>query len=746
MIQRILTCVVAVALAVPVGAEAAPGESCFAAVAATHGFKLGLPQQATVTPDGRTVLYVRSGGRDTRLRLFAFDVASGKERALAAPPAGAEVLSVEEKARRERARMTLSGITDFSLSRDGRVVLVSEAGRLASVDVASGRERGVAGDDWIAPELSPDGNFVAAVRGNDLHVVALGSGRDRQVTTGGSETLTHGLPEFVASEELDREDGSWWSPDGRTLLFEESDTSGVEPHWIADPGHPERAPVEFRYPAAGTANARVRLGLIGRDGGGAVRWVDWDSGAFPYLVRVVWPQGRGKLTLVVMNRAQTEQRLLTVDPATGHATLLLAETDAAWINTSPGLDWKTQALPRWLADGSGFFWASDKGGDWRLGLYRADGTLENWVTPAGMNFLSLDDVDAGGGTVSVLAAADADPIDAGVYRVGLHGGAVRAVAVEPGQHEARFGAGEHGVFVDRYDGADGRVVSRVRDAGGRVLGTLPSEAEMPPAVHVTFETVGETAGETVAETAGKTAGGRFDAAVLRPSGFVAGTRYPVVLSVYAGPEVKVVLRTPSRFAEDQCLADRGFVVVSLDGRGTPLHGHDWERAIKNDLIDAPLDDQVAGLRALGVRHPEMDMSRVGVTGWSFGGFFTAMATIRRPDVFAVGVAGAPPTEWANYDTAYTERYLGTPAADPGGYETSNVTTYAGALARPLLIIHGLTDDNVYFVNSFELTEALLKAGKPYDLLLLPGTHLLPDPLLRARVDEARAGFLGRYLH
>jgi dipeptidyl-peptidase-4 len=244
---------------------------------------------------------------------------------------------------------------------------------------------------------------------------------------------------------------------------------------------------------------------------------------------------------------------------------------------------------------------------------------------------------------------------------------------------------------------------------------------------------------------GETAGGRFNAAVLRPSGFVAGTRYPVVLSVYAGPEVKVVLRTPSRFAEDQCLADRGFVVVSLDGRGTPLHGHDWERAIKNDLIDAPLDDQVAGLRALGVRHPEMDMSRVGVTGWSFGGFFTAMATIRRPDVFAVGVAGAPPTEWANYDTAYTERYLGTPAADPGGYKTSNVTTYAGALARPLLIIHGLTDDNVYFVNSFELTEALLKAGKPYDLLLLPGTHLLPDPLLRARVDEARAGFLGRYL-
>ena len=727
MIDRFLPCLAAF-LVLPFGAGAAPAGSCFAASAATHGFKLGLPQQAVMTPDGRTVLYVRSGARDTALGLFAFDVASGRERALAAPEAAGAALSVEEKARRERARMTLSGITDFALSQDGKTILVSEAGRLGTVPLAGGAEKRLAGDGWIAPELSPDGRFVAAVRGNDLHVVDLASGVDRPLTSGGSETLTHGLPEFVASEELDREDGAWWSPDGRTLLYEESDTSGVEPHWIADPGHPARAPVEFRYPAAGTANARVRLGLVGR-GGGATRWVDWDGGAFPYLVRVVWPEGRGKLTLVVMNRAQTEQRLLTVDPATGRSKTLLVEKDAAWIDTSPGVEWKTQALPRWMEDGSGFFWATDAGGTWRLGLYRADGALDHWVTPASMNVLSLDDVDVRGGTATVLAAEAADATDAGVYRVGLRSGAVSAVATEPGQHEARFGRGEHGMFVDRFDAADGRAVSLVRDANGRVQGTVPSEAAVPPAVHVTFEE----------------ADGRFDAALVRPSGFVAGARYPVVLSVYAGPEVKVVLRTPRAFVEDQCLADRGFVVVSLDGRGTPLHGHDWERAIKNDLVDVPLADQVAGLEALGRAHPEMDLSRAGVTGWSFGGFMTAMATLRRPDLFKVGVAGAPPVEWEDYDTAYTERYLGTPAGNPGAYRVSEVTRYAAGLARPLLIIHGLTDDNVYFVNSFKLTEALLKAGKPYDLLLLPGTHLLSDPLLRTRVDEARAGFLARHL-
>ena len=181
--------------------------------------------------------------------------------------------------------------------------------------------------------------------------------------------------------------------------------------------------------------------------------------------------------------------------------------------------------------------------------------------------------------------------------------------------------------------------------------------------------------------------------------------------------------------------------VSLDGRGTPGRGRDWERATKNDLIDLPLQDQVDGLKALGQRFGEMDLSRVGVTGWSFGGYFTAMATIRRPDVFKAGVAGAPVVDFADYDTAYTERYLGTPQEDPDGYVKSNVLSYAASLSRPLLLMHGLTDDNVYFENTVKLTQALIAAGKPYQLLLLPGTHVLPDPLIRARVSETRAAFL-----
>ena len=314
----------------------------------------------------------------------------------------------------------------------------------------------------------------------------------------------------------------------------------------------------------------------------------------------VWPaEGHAPLTLVVMNRAETEQRLLTVDLTTGHTATLLRETDPAWINTSPGANWPSAPLPRWLPDGSGFLWASDSSGAWQLALHHADGSLDHIVTPAALPFLSLEDVDAAHRTATVLLAPD--HLDAALYRVPLAGGgAPEPIAAEPGQHAATFNELSHAAFIDHLDGADGRVLTLVRAATGRVLATVPSHAETPPPVHVQFTTAGVEA---------------FDAAVLRPSAAVAGRRYPVVLSVYAGPGVKTVLRTPRLFGEAQCLADQGFIVAALDGRGTPGRGHDWERATKGDLIDIPLADQVAGLQALATQVPQMDMRHVGVTGW-----------------------------------------------------------------------------------------------------------------------------------
>ena len=705
------------------GGRAGAAESCLATLAATRNFTLGQPRHALPTPDGRSVLFLRSGPRDTVLHLYRFDVASGAETELARPDAAPEQLSVEEKARRERARMTLTGITDFQLSRDGATVLATQADRLLRIGLADGRVTPVAGSGWIAPRLSPDGRTVAVVRDNDLHVVTLATGQDRALTQGGSDTLTRGLAEFAAAEELDRADGAWWSPDSRTILYEAADTSGVELHTIADPGHPERAPAVFRYPRAGTANARVRLGLVSA-AGGPTRWVDWDGAAFPYLARVVWPE-HGRLSLVVLNRAQTEERVLAVDPATGHASVLLSERDPAWVNVAPAAARLAPPLPRWLPDGSGFLWAAEQGDHWQLELHHADGPLDRVLTAPSLPVLAVEDVDPAAGTVTI--SADPDRLGVALYRIRLRDGAATPIAVEPGLHEASFVPGGHGVFADAFNGADGSAATLVRAADGRVLATLPSRAEQPASLpRIAFTEVGAR---------------HLDALIVRPADVVAGRRYPVLLSVYAGPGVKMVQRAPRLFLEDQCLADRGFIVASFDGRGTPGRGRDWERAIKGDLIDLPLADQVDGLQALAARVPEMDLGRVGVTGWSFGGYFTAMATIRRPDVFRAGVAGAPVVDFADYDTAYTERYLGTPQEDAEGYRRSDVLTYAAQLSRPLLVMHGLTDDNVYFENSYKLTQALLDAGKPYQLLLLPGTHQLPDPLIRTRVGEARVGFM-----
>ena len=700
-------------------------ETCFERLAATRDGMLGMPTHTEPTPDGRSVLFLRSGPRDTALRLYRYDLQAGTTTELARPDPGADHPSVEEKARRERARMTLSGITDYAISRDGRTVLVSEAGRLSRIALADAvQPTPVPGENWIGPRLSPDGQFVAAVRDDELHVVDLASGQDRQLTTGASDTLTHGVAEFAAAEELERPDGTWWSPDSQTLLYETADLSGVERHFIADPEHPSVQPVSFRYPRAGTANARLRLGLVSRNGGDT-RWVDWDNTAFPYLARVVWPDGKGPLTLMVLNQAQTAERVLAVDPATGHTTVLLTETDPAWLDLTPGGGTAGgRPLPHWLPDGSGFLWAAERNDRWALELHHADGSLDRPLTTPAVPYLSLVDVDAGAGTVTI--GSDPDRLGSALYRIPLHGGAPVAIAAEPGLHTAQFSPDGHGVFTDTFDGADGRLRVLVRDRSGRVLATLPSVAEAPAVPRVTYTTVGPQG---------------LDAMLVRPAGFVPGRRYPVVLSVYAGPTVKMVERAPRRAVEDQCLADQGFVVVSLDGRGTPGRGRDWERATKNDLIDLPLQDQADGVKALGQRYGEMDLGRVGVTGWSFGGYFPAMATIRRPDVFKAGVAGAPVVDFADYDTAYTERYLGTPQEDPDGYAKSNVLSYAASLSRPLLLMHGLTDDNVYFENTVKLTQALITAGKPYQLLLLPGTHLLPDPLLRARVSETRAAFL-----
>ncbi len=697
-------------------------------LAETQNYTLGSPINARPTPDGKAVLFLRSGPRDRVRHLYEMDVADGKTRELLTPAevlgGASEHLSAAEKARRERQRQTARGFASFTLSDDGASILLPLSGKLYVVRRADRHVTELAGDDWLDARFSPSGEYVGGVLGNEVQVVNVATGKRVQLTHGATETLTHGVAEFVAQEEMDRFTGFWWSPDSQSIAYEEADLSPVDTLYIPDPASPNAAPAAFRYPRAGTANANVRLGIVGVNGG-PTRWVTWDTAKYPYLCRVVWKEKRAPLTVTVMNRAQQEEAVLAADAASGATRLLLVERDPAWLN----LD-RDNAIPRWLPSGNGFLWTTERGGDWQVERRAADGRFVHALTPAGFHYTGIADIDERDGTAVVSGGPDAR--EEHLYRVRLEGtGSPVQITQGRGVHSGTF-SDNHAVWVHHASLLDGTTVSEVRDAQNKTLAALPSVAETPPFLpQVELTEAGDNP--------------TFDAAIVRPRAFDAHRRYPVILDVYAGPTVKTVQAVGRSYLSNQWMADQGYIVVSLDGRGTPGKGRAWERAIQGNLIDIALQDQASGLKALGTKYPEMDVTRVGVTGWSFGGYFTAMATMRRPDVFACGVSGAPVTDWSLYDTFYTERYLGLPSANPDGYQKSSALTYAGELAQPLLLVHGVTDDNVYFVNSLRLAEALFEAGKPFEFLPMSGTHMAgaEDPTQGERLWGRIMGFSRR---
>jgi dipeptidyl-peptidase-4 len=683
--------------------------------AETRGFMLGRPTGARPTPDGKAVLFLRAQARVPTLRLYEFDVATGRTRELLTPEQvlnGAEEhLSAEEKARRERMRVSVGGFTSFQLSEDGALILVSLSGQLYVVERAGGRVRHLeTGPGTVLdPRFSPDGKSVAYVRDQDIYVLDLATQKETAVATGGTEERTHGLAEFVAQEEMNRFSGYWWSPDSRSIAYEQADATGVVVWYVADPARPGQPPQVSHYPRPGKANVSVQLGVVPVTGG-PTTWIPWDHQRYPYLTTVRWDKD-SPLLLAVQTREQKELVFLRADPETGQTTPLVTERDPAWVNIH-------QDVPRWLKDGSGFLWTSERAGGPQLELHDPKGELVRVLVPPDAGYLDLVDVDPEAG--QVVYRASADPTQAQLFRVPLRGGKPEALTREPGIHGAVFGR-NHAVYVHSEAPLDAMPRATVCRADGTRLGELPSVAEDPPFVpRAELVKVGDGPG--------------FHAAVLRPRDFDAGKRYPVIVDVYGGPgHLKVTAAMNTRLL-DQWLADQGFVVVSLDNRGTPGRGRVWERAVKDHFGSVPLDDQVAGLKALGRRFPEMDLDRVGIVGWSFGGYLSALAVLRRPDVYKAAVAGAPVVDWLDYDTHYTERYLGLPDADPEGYKEGSLLTYAAELERPLLLIHGTADDNVYFRHTLKLAEALFRAGKEFELLPLPGlTHMVPDPVVTQRL-------------
>lgn len=720
---------------------APPPDPVVRQLAESRKFQNGSPKQVRMDRSGAHVFFLRSPADSPVQSLHVFEVDAGQARELVSAETllrgAAQQLSAAEKAQLERQRISARGLVAYSVSDDGKTVVTPLSGRLYRLDVSAllaGRpaEQAVKvlpPTGVLDPRLSPDGKAVAYVKGGDLYVLDLAGGKERRLTTGGSERLTHGLAEFVAQEEMGRFDGLWWSPDGKQLAFEEADTRGVETFTLGDPAHPESTFAQVPYPRPGKANAKVRLGIVPA-AGGKTTWVKWDAERHPYLTQVTWPR-RGALTVYVMDRAQQHALLLAVEPRTGATRTLLEERDPAWINLQHLRHAGGDPLPLWLPDGSAFFWVTERNGAPEAEIRAPDGRrLGSWVRPEHqlVRLLGYDAVER-----ALYYQSSPESPDLVAMRV-RDGGNPERVVGQPGER----------VMVSGMLAEDGptRVVSiqtptslpdwSVFDRGGRFIGRLPvtrATPLRPPAPE--YRKLGAQG---------------FWSYVLRPRDARPGQKLPTIVSVYGGPHVNVVESSAQGLLDDQWLADQGFLVVGFDNRGTPRRGREWERAIRGNLAGPVIEDQVAALQLLAQQVPEVDLARVGITGWSFGGYAAALAVLKRPDVFKAAVAGAPVTDWRNYDTFYTERYLGLPG-DPGEvYEKNSLLPLAPGLEHPLLLVHGTTDDNVFFLHSLQLSERLFRAGRVHQFLPLGGyTHMVADPVMLESLSRRTADFFRTHL-
>jgi dipeptidyl-peptidase-4 len=671
-----------------------PNETSFLRLQArTQRFTLGSPREFRVAPDGSRVLFLRSAsGEDRRHILWRRDLLTGEEVRLADPAEllgdGAEELSAEERARRERAREQGGGVLGNNTDDAVRISAFALSGRLFVADAVSGEVRGLDTESPVLdPRPDPTGAQVAYVSGSALRVVGVDGTGDRVLAEPEGPDRACGLAEFIAAEEMGRSRGYWWSPDGTRLLVAYTDRRAVRRWHIADPANPEAPPHTVSYPAAGTENVFVWLALIGLDGSRVE--VDWDGVELPYLATVHWSAG-GPPLIAVQSRDQRRMQVRWVDPATGTTELLHEETDEQWVDIVPG-------VPAWTTDGR-LVRVSTRDGAYRLVV---DGKE---VTEPNLQVRSVLQV----GADVLFTASEEDPTQVHVFRGG--DAAPARVSTVDGVHSAARG-GDVTVLTSWRLSHSGPRIQVLH--GSDEIAEIASFAVTPPIeLNLRLLTVGERA---------------LRAALLLPNGYrPEDGPLPVVLDPYGGPHAQRVLASRNAFLAAQWLADQGFAVLIADGRGTPGRGPAWERAVHLDFAGVTLADQVDALQAVAAERPELDLSTVAIRGWSYGGYLSALAVLRRPDVFHAGIAGAPVTDWRLYDTHYTERYLGHPDESPEVYAHNSLIDDAPNLCRPLLIIHGLADDNVVVAHSLRLSSALVAAGRPHALVPLPGvTHMTP---------------------
>ena len=672
----------------------------------TQRFRLGVPQHFQVSPDGGRVLFTRSAdATDTTRSLWSFDVATGTETLLVDPRKLGTDDELPEEVRRlqERSRDFGAGVTGFATDAAHSVAAMGLAGRLWTVDLGTGAVAELpATGPVVDPRPSPSGEHIAYVSGGALRVIGRDGTGDRALAEPEAADVTYGLAEYIAAEDMERTRGFWWSPDSDRLLVARVDNREVATWFLADPGDPMAEPDRIRYPMAGTANAAVTLGIT--DLSGNTVDVGWDTAAHEYLISAHW--SRTGILIAVLSRDQKSLLLQRVDPADGEPSTVYSDSDDAWVLPIPGAPECTEA--------GDLVWAANVEGSYRL-LVNGEP-----VTPDGLQVRAIDAVDGD----TVLFAASEEPTQVQLWTWSRTAGCVQ-VTTDPGVVFAAAAGG--GTIVTSDSTLDRDVTATVHRSGAAQ--TIRSVSEQPglvPRVELL------RAGTDELRTA-----------VLFPTGHRPGSRpLPVLLDPYGGPAGQRVLAARPGYRMSQWFADQGFAVVVADGRGTPGRGPAWDRTIHLDKAEPALNDQITALHAAAEHFGDLDLSRVAIRGWSYGGFLAALAVLRRPDVFHAASAGAAPTDARLYTTYYQERYLGHPDEQPGAYRDASLLDDAAKLSRPLLLIHGLVDDNVHPAHVFKLSAALQKAGRDHELLTLPDTSHAPlDPELVVNLHRREARFL-----
>jgi dipeptidyl-peptidase-4 len=676
-----------------------------------------------ISPDGSRVTYLQ-GKPDykDRLDLWEYDIRQGRARILVDATAlvpTTEKLSDEELSRRERQRTAaLSGIVEYTFAPSGRALLFPLGGHLYYFDLAKhpkeavieiNRSNGFASDATV----SPAGGYLAFIRDQNLHVYDLAKGREKALTNDGGGPIKNGMAEFVAQEEMDRTTGYWWAPDDRHIAFARVDETPVKVTERFEIAADNVATFAQRYPAAGGANVLVRLGVTDVQSG-AVTWIDLGNDTDIYLARVNWlPDGK---TLAIQRESRDQRKLdlLFADIETGRSHVVLTETRNSWIELHNELSF--------LLHSREFIWASSRDGFRHLYLYDYDGHLLRQLTAGEWNVddfrtRAVKGIDESRRLV-YFTATEKSPTERQFYSASLDTQdpqKIHRISREDGIHEINMSADARFYVDDFTSSTQPPQVSLHTADGTRTAQLLENRLDSghPDSPYLADNSVPEIGTLTAID------GQILYYRIFKPLHFDPQKKYPAIVDVYGGPGVQRVLDNWSGSSFAQILTRAGYVVFQLDNRGTAFRGTAFQAPIHNKLGEAEVTDQVQGARWLAAQG-FVDPSRIGVWGWSYGGYMTLMLMFKAPEIFRAGVAGAPVTDWSLYDTHYTERYLDRPQDNAAGYAASSVLPYAKDLKGKLLVMHGMADDNVLFLHSAKLFRKLQDLGKPFDVMVYPG--------------------------